>query len=571
MFCDNCGKQIADNAKFCPYCGNKMAGETKSAQAPQYQAPQSGSYEPPQGGRYQAPQGGGYQAPKKPKAPKAPKGKSHKGLIAGIIGGVAAVVVIAVVLVLVLGGSPMGKVGKAMASSVDAYGSVFSDSAMAKAAEVISGGAFTESIRFELKDVPDSSFDPNGLGISMTAGVDLKGRQAMVDLSGFYGAAKLLTADMILDGDVMSLGCPELLGADRYGVNTMKLGDSLSVYDPEFAGVGFNVFDLAMVYQDFLEEQKGLVKEGGKSFEELLKSAEIEKIGKEKMDINGERKECMHYELVLRVDPMLDCAYSISRLMTQVDTMKLAENLVNAMKLPEALKHDMLDEIQMELEYTFGDVDPDDFYDSLAYVIEELGDQKFDIYIHKDKVAALIWEDEYMENGLEVYLGGAGAYEDDLTVLLIDSGYVTEISSSGNHTGKDGVYTDTTVINDGFTELVSELYYEPKGGSNNFAWEIYEDGGTGFAAMGTLTASGKSYTLALDSVELREWDETVAEFALEVSVSEFQKLPKAKNTVMVLDMTDDELEELSMTVSDNVFYWIMDLMEQFPELEYMFY
>ena len=31
MFCEKCGKEIADNATFCPYCGQQLNGYTYTA------------------------------------------------------------------------------------------------------------------------------------------------------------------------------------------------------------------------------------------------------------------------------------------------------------------------------------------------------------------------------------------------------------------------------------------------------------------------------------------------------------------------------------------------------------
>mgnify|MGYP000118756494 CR=1 FL=1 len=37
MYCYNCGKEIAETVKFCPYCG---AGQKQPQQSPQWQPPQ---------------------------------------------------------------------------------------------------------------------------------------------------------------------------------------------------------------------------------------------------------------------------------------------------------------------------------------------------------------------------------------------------------------------------------------------------------------------------------------------------------------------------------------------------
>lgn len=114
-FCTNCGAQVPDGTKFCPSCGQKMAGgAAPSAAAPaqqSYQQPAQQDYQ--QQGGYQQPQQQSYQPPTQqsyantayapaPEAPKQKKPLDKKTLI--IIAAAALAVIIAVVLVVVLGG-----------------------------------------------------------------------------------------------------------------------------------------------------------------------------------------------------------------------------------------------------------------------------------------------------------------------------------------------------------------------------------------------------------------------------------------------------------------------------------
>ena len=46
MFCNNCGKQLADGVNSCPFCGANF-GPTPAPQQPIYQQPQQPAYQPP--------------------------------------------------------------------------------------------------------------------------------------------------------------------------------------------------------------------------------------------------------------------------------------------------------------------------------------------------------------------------------------------------------------------------------------------------------------------------------------------------------------------------------------------
>jgi uncharacterized membrane-anchored protein len=39
MFCPNCGKEIPDGSKFCPYCGAKLEGNVTSQSSPKESSP----------------------------------------------------------------------------------------------------------------------------------------------------------------------------------------------------------------------------------------------------------------------------------------------------------------------------------------------------------------------------------------------------------------------------------------------------------------------------------------------------------------------------------------------------
>ena len=45
MYCYNCGKEIAETVKFCPYCG---AEQKQPQQSPQWQQPQQPVQQPQQ-------------------------------------------------------------------------------------------------------------------------------------------------------------------------------------------------------------------------------------------------------------------------------------------------------------------------------------------------------------------------------------------------------------------------------------------------------------------------------------------------------------------------------------------
>ena len=91
MYCYNCGKEIAETVKFCPYCG---AEQKQPQQSPQWQQPQQPVQQPQQQDtQWQAPQQPTqWQNP--PAANNSGKNNSWQSRLPIILSAVALVVVV---------------------------------------------------------------------------------------------------------------------------------------------------------------------------------------------------------------------------------------------------------------------------------------------------------------------------------------------------------------------------------------------------------------------------------------------------------------------------------------------
>lgn len=69
MYCYNCGKEIAETVKFCPYCG---AEQKQPQQSPQWQQPQQPVQQPQQ-------QDTQWQAPQQPTQRQNPPAANNSG------------------------------------------------------------------------------------------------------------------------------------------------------------------------------------------------------------------------------------------------------------------------------------------------------------------------------------------------------------------------------------------------------------------------------------------------------------------------------------------------------------
>lgn len=125
MFCQNCGRQIPEESKFCPHCG-QQATPAQTQETPQQAQPIQQETQPiQQQAPYQQPlnQPAPYQQPVQQPYQQPLKKKKKTGCLIGII--IAVVLVAVLIILLIIGGGSCSITSArltetAMASEVDA-------------------------------------------------------------------------------------------------------------------------------------------------------------------------------------------------------------------------------------------------------------------------------------------------------------------------------------------------------------------------------------------------------------------------------------------------------------------
>lgn len=560
MFCKNCGKELNDNAKFCPHCGVKVTGEdqtpvneTQTVQAPVYETVETGSAQT----AYQEPILGGSGA------------RRGKGLVFGVIAAALVVCVGAgVALAGMLGGSPQTEVEKAMKKSVSAYSQMVEDMGLTTLSKLQEKQAYSTDFSVTLKELPTELyyyFDASvleGLGVRVGADYSLEKRTMSMSAAAYYGSADLVQAAVSLDDTVLSVYAPEFLGDSALGMDTMTLGADLSNLDPGnqdmYKDISFNLYDFLDKYTQTPEVDPGAVKA-------LRKAIQVEKTGKESVEVNGTDLDCTGYRVLIPEDALRDYLDATEDAVSALELEDAMMDLMESMGVPQS----ELAYMERELENAMSGKE---IFDGLKQAVKTVGDIELQVYLNGGYVSAVEWEPvidgERLEMGL--YLGGGKTYEDQWSFVISGGGDELRVESEGDHTASSGRYTDLTTISytdsygSAFT-MESELEYDPK--AHDFMWSIQGDG-FAMEAEGQLTSSKDAVSLALDNLEFQAYGETMLGLEMEYSIRPYEKRETGAAEVnMIGEMSASDLEDLGWEIQDNAQDWVYDLMDKIPALQ----
>lgn len=550
MFCGKCGKEIGDGAKFCPYCG-AMTGVQDDAWTPAPSQPSAANTTYP------------------PQIIEPAGAKKSKGFAAlAAIGGVAVVAVIAAVVL--LGGvfsGPKGALTKAMTKSVNAWQSASEAAGLPDIERLAKDKKITQEISFKIKSVADelSYYYTDlsmleGMGISVTEGVNLPGKKMDLSVGVTYGSSDVLSAWTNIDNDTVTFGSPQFLGSSAYGFNTETLGKDLAKLGgvpDEVESISFNIFDTLDAFDNTVEVDKTALKD-------LTNAIEVEKSGKENIDVNGYDTGCTLYHVLVPKDAMRDYLKSVK----------------SAYKNANQSSSEALLDLMESFGMSAGDVeslfDSGEVFDLLDEVIRMIGDLELDVYISDGYIMAAKWSDkiEGTRVGVSMYLGGGKNYADDLSLeLAADSARVT-IASTGNHSASNSQFTDETsiTVRDGSdsVKVTSEMTWNAKAKSDNFEWSV-KSSGFALKASGNLTASKNSMDLELDKLSVNALGTDYVTLSGSYSVKPYAAPSySSKSATMLSSMDEDDFEDLYEDILANTRNWMYDLMEEIPEIMYLF-
>ncbi|MDE6281087.1 MAG: zinc ribbon domain-containing protein [Oscillospiraceae bacterium] len=581
MFCVQCGKEISDAAKFCPHCG---AVTTASAPKPGFtlnsaptpkNAAGTGSYSYGSSPSYSAGVGGSAPA-SRPTPPEDTEKHGKKGLFIG--GAVAAVAVVAAVVFMLVSGvfsSPKGRVEAAFAKTMSAFSKAGEGMGLPNMAELTQSKSVSQSFSMELNSVNSElvGYDLSslrGLGLRMSADYDQKGRKAGAELAAFWGDNEICSFLMAANDNVLSFASPQFTGGDAYGLDTETLGADLVRLGAEdeyidVSSIGFNLFDLAeeTAPSQQPKEMEQKLKEAGKKLEAAIK---VEKAGKKTIEVNENSVNADKYLVTIPEQAMEDYIDALSDAMAMVDSQEQSRKFLRGIGLDEdAIRYLLPDMSGMD---PYGEM-----FDALKRALQEMGDLELEVYLNGGYVCAVEYSKEQNGSRLELglYLGGGDNYVDDFSFRIAVDDEEIVVESTGNHGGKDGVFTDATTLrarSGGSTlfRVSSNFSYEPKAKADNFEWRLNLNNMASVKMAGQLTTGKDSLDLQLDDVSLMTAGMEICSLSMDYHVGPFDGVAAFQpNPTLLGDMDLDDLESLYYDIEYYAMEWQYDMLALIPE------
>jgi len=556
----------------------------------QQSAPQP-RYEPAPRPQYQpAPQPGYAPAP----APAAPprRKKKRKGLAIGLSITLAVLLLAGAAAFLFLSGvfaGPNAAVGNALRKSSSAY---------TKAAEFmpkydLSGlkeqKGYSSILTAKLHELNVEDVDPAVLSMLKTASLKINHdfsetkRESALSITPRLGTADLLTASVTLDDSTLAVTCPEILGETTYGANTETIGAdiyNLGILGPEdqpISYIGFNLFDLIQELRAVLEETKvdeALMAEYQAAVLAMFTEAEIEKLGKEEIDVNGTDIECIAYSVLIPEDAIADVFDLYRDIVRSIDSEDLARDMTETILSGIISSEELVDEAMASFEYTDT---TDEMLDEIKEFLKELGDLECTVWLADGYVRSVHWEDTLYDEDMEltVDLGGDGDYTDMLGIefRMDDTDVTVTLESSGDHSAKNGTYTDETVIeiegNGESLVFTFETEFDPDTGE--FTLDADADEIMAVSLRGALTGGENTFDLNLDRISVAVEGEELISCGLSLAVSPYEQRVSVTNPTMLSTLTEEDLYDIADELSAAAQQWAIDLITQYPELMTMFF
>ena len=552
MYCNKCGAQLDDHAKFCFGCGAQVGAGAAATPNPQPS----------------------YEAPVAPK--KAPK-KKKKGLVA-VVAIIAVVAVAAAALVFsgLMGGDTV-KVAAALAKSGKAFTNAADKLELTDVSALMEDEKISEEVSMWIDEIyGDTTF--SGLGYRMAVDSDLPNRNIDMVLTPVWGSVDLLNIQMKMNDAEFYLGSPELTGGEFYMVNTETIFQDLANMGADLGdatSLRFNIFDIA----DQIKQMNAGNEEWTKAIQEagtaLLAEVEVSKVGSEEIDVNGAALNSTAYGVMVPETALHTFLDTIADAYSHVDYTTVYMEMLESMGFPAYI----LDEMEAAMADPSASVE--EVFSVIHVALEELGDIQLNLYIHDGYVVSVVYEStiDGVDAMIALDIGGGTNYVDNigLEVMVDHEGY--RITSTGNHAGTGDAFTDVTILEYVYDGTVTPLVqmdssYAPKQVEDNFSFLLKSDGAA-LELQGNLTCGQDFMNLYLHEISISEYDEVFAVLGMEFSISKYEgESISVDHSHAFADMTESDLMTALEEVTGYATNWAMnldsDIQNKIMEIAYNF-
>ena len=541
MYCGKCGSQISDGAKFCHVCGTPTQ-QSAPAAAPVY-------------------------TPAQQKAP-APKKQPDKKLI-GIVAAAAALVLVVVLIASLLGG-PSATVAKALSKSGKEFQAVAEELGLAGLPDLLTEKKSSQTVSVQLNGL-DGLAGLEGLGVRMNVDTSLPDKKIGISMAPFVGSADLVNLQVKLEDSKIYVGSPEITDSTFYMIDTRTIGKDINDLSEHLDGyrvemlddLGFSLFEVLEQVEKANEGNEKAAKEAKKAFEKFAKTIEVEKEGKETLEVNGKDLKCTAYNVVLTEDGLDALLDTLEDVYKNADNTDAYMDILKSVGLPSEARSEFKDSMKSSQE------DVKEAFDTLHKTLKEIGDIELDVYLNGGYIVAVVYEED--NDTITLNIGGGKKYVDNISLRMESKDYEFAIVSTGNHACSGGKFTDLTEITEvyGSNENIvaeMELSWDLKGKDDNFRFTMDVDGEE-LEASGYVSFGNNALVIDLEEVFIPDAVNMGVEYRLEKYAGDNIKI---KNSEELAKMSNSDLEDMAMMLAENAEELVGDLLADYPDLANLF-
>ncbi|MBR5137848.1 MAG: hypothetical protein IKV30_07535 [Clostridia bacterium] len=495
--------------------------------------------------------------------PVAPT-KKKKGIIIGIA--VLTVITLGILLISGVFSGPKAKVKRAITKSTKAYVDVYEKLSDFDYAKLIEEQTFSQTLNFKINEgyqnFAGSGFadgvkvDLDGYEVKLGCNVDIPNKKMDLSYVETRNDEVSLSATLGVYDNIIFVGSKELTEGKMYGINTSTLGADIAEFsgDDYLKDLSFNIYDLMDSIKDIEDEEAQ--KKVAEATEKLLDSIEVKKEGKVKVTINENEVKANRYQVVLKTSAIDDYLDDLEKAYDDGKSEDKWNEIIDSLGLPDDIREAIVIGNNQE--------DTESYFDVLHYIVDEMDDIEFDIYIGKGYVLCFEFDIEFEGEKATVRaeFGGNKQYVDDLTISFRVKGeYQVTLTSKGNHAVKGGTFTDKTTVvykevgGSKETLYSGELEYNKK--SSELTAKIKLNDSTVVSLEGTMEMDKTSFNLQIDKLKVKCDDEYSLDCSVGYHLGEYKSsdIDESK-IIMILDMTEDEIMKIIEKLSDSY----MDMM-----------
>lgn len=455
---------------------------------------------------------------------------------------------------------PKEAVKDAISATADEFGTLAGKSPLAEINKAAVSGSMTQNVELYLADagVGYDLSDFYGTGLVMSAVSDYSVRQIMSACNIIIAGYDALGYEVAFDDDMIYMSCEDILGDTVFGMNTMTITEDLQdTYGDLGITSGYNVFD---IIDEYISDEGGFamsiatMSKLSSAYDALLDASSFAEAVDTTISCDGASVDCQRIDMTITGEAFSTFAAAVSEAVLNDSYIKLVFESVAIGSYGYASYDEFVSDALVHLEAG----------------LAEASDITASFYLDDMLRGADL---TFAGGSLEIRFGAENVYDYIEAVMTIDEAAVeVKLVSTGNHGFDGGVFENTTELrvkeNDyAIADFTVNSSYDSSTEAYSFNMLMFVDG-TDITVIsnGTAAIADDAVTATIDSLNISSMGMYLDfEGAWDIATGGETDI-NTDNVMMIADMTEADIEELSDLASTNAMYLVMDIMSAVPQL-----